>query len=182
MAKARPSPARQDQLPSLYGGQAPSDIRERARFVLRMGLGELIGEEESRPGMKAAFDSLFPPGSEARRRAVRVIRSPVNLRQREVPLRTGVRPPFQGVEAAGFIYVIGFGAYVKIGFTERSVRQRIAGLQTGCPEKLETYATLRGSRDEERGFHERFAALRMNGEWFRREGALADWIEGGCVG
>lgn len=180
MAKARPSPARQDQLPSLYGGQAPSDIRERARFVLRMGLGEPIGEEESRPGMKAAFDSLFPPGSEERRRAVRVIRSPVTPRPRVLPSRSGGRAPFQGIEAAGFIYVIGFGAYVKIGFTERSVRQRIVGLQTGCPKKLETYATLRGSRDDEREFHDRFADLRMNGEWFRREGALDEWIKGGC--
>jgi hypothetical protein len=78
------------------------------------------------------------------------------------------------------IYVVGFDRYVKIGITERDVQYRVAGLQTGCPEKLEIYAAFRGDLILEKALHERFAHLRRNGEWFLREGDLAEWIEKGC--
>lgn len=81
---------------------------------------------------------------------------------------------------AGIIYVVGFGNYVKIGFTAGPLPYRVRALQTACPEKLTVYATLKGDRAAETALHSRFAAHRAEGEWFRREGALAEWIEGGC--
>jgi hypothetical protein len=44
-----------------------------------------------------------------------------------------------------------------------------------------TYAVLGGAgvKDEAR-LHKHFAAYRLNGEWFRKEGEVAEWIEAGC--
>lgn len=78
------------------------------------------------------------------------------------------------------VYVIGFGAYVKIGFTAGPIETRIARLQTGSPEKLVVIAEIVGDRSLEAGLHKQFRQQRAQGEWFRREGALADWIAEGC--
>jgi predicted DNA-binding transcriptional regulator AlpA len=86
----------------------------------------------------------------------------------------------QSLPLAGRIYVVGFGSYVKIGFTAGPINYRIAGLQTGCPEQLSIYADLDGTVADERALYKRFSALRTYGEWFRREGELAEWIERGC--
>lgn len=83
-------------------------------------------------------------------------------------------------EMPGWVYVVGFAGYVKIGFTSRSVEERIVSLQTGCPEPIAVYATLRGSLSFERHLHDRFKSFHTQGEWFRREGELAAWIDGGC--
>jgi hypothetical protein len=80
----------------------------------------------------------------------------------------------------GLVYVAGFGPYVKIGFTKGIIDERIAALQTGCPEKIEVYAVLDGSPSYEARLHRRFASCGTQGEWFRREGDLAHWIDGGC--
>lgn len=80
----------------------------------------------------------------------------------------------------GTVYLVGFGPYVKIGFTAGGMANRIAALQTGCPEKLETFAELDGSTTMERELHARFGDRHIHGDWFRREGALAEWIEAGC--
>lgn len=81
----------------------------------------------------------------------------------------------------GWIYIVGFLNYVKIGFTSKSsIQERIATLQTGCPEKLTVIASFKGSKQHEDGYHLRFAALNTQGEWFKREGELAAWIDGGC--
>lgn len=75
------------------------------------------------------------------------------------------------------VYVIGFGPYVKIGITTNLTR-RLADLQT--PEPVILYAFFEGWLHEELELHKRFAEWRLNGEWFRREGGLDDWIKGGC--
>jgi len=75
------------------------------------------------------------------------------------------------------VYVIGFGSYVKIGITT-DLNLRLAGLQ--APEPLQEYALLNGWLKEERSLHARFAEYRLQGEWFRHEGELAEWIKGGC--
>lgn len=74
-------------------------------------------------------------------------------------------PPIKGV------YVVGFGPYVKIGISV-NVADRMASLQTGAPERIDTYAILEGWAAEEVALHRRFAAYRLNGEWFRREGGI----------
>lgn len=78
------------------------------------------------------------------------------------------------------VYVVGFGVYVKIGYTTQ-FKNRLDGLQTGIPEKLTVYGTIKGGGlGTEAALHKRFAAYRLSGEWFRKAGALAAWIEAGC--
>lgn len=79
------------------------------------------------------------------------------------------------------VYVVGFGPYVKIGFTADHFQRRLRALHGGFPEQLTTYATIpNGTRELERALHTRFAAHRLQYEWFRYEGELAAWIEAGC--
>ncbi len=82
------------------------------------------------------------------------------------------------IKAPG-VYIVGFQRFVKIGISV-NVRERLAGLQTAIPVPLKTYAILPGGQLEEASLHRRFKAYRMSGEWFRRTGALAAWVEGGC--
>jgi hypothetical protein len=88
--------------------------------------------------------------------------------------------PARDDQPRDLIYVIGFAGYVKIGFTKWPLEYRLASIQTSCPEKLHIYATFRGSLTIEAELHRRFAGYGTHGERFRREGALAEWIDGGC--
>lgn len=85
--------------------------------------------------------------------------------------------PNYKVEPRKGVYVVGFGPYVKIGITT-NLDLRMSGLQT--PEPVTLYALLPGWAREEQELHARFAEYRMQGEWFLRKGALAEWIDGGC--
>lgn len=85
--------------------------------------------------------------------------------------------PARKAEARRGVYVAGFGPYVKIGITV-NVEERLINLQT--PEPMQLYALIDGWLSEEIALHKRFAGQRLNGEWFRNEGALADWIAVGC--
>jgi len=75
------------------------------------------------------------------------------------------------------VYVLGFGPYIKIGIS-LDIDDRISQLQT--PEPVTVYAILDGWLIQERQLHLHFAAYRLQGEWFRREGDLADWISDNC--
>lgn len=86
------------------------------------------------------------------------------------PRRNYKTPPQKGV------YVVGYGPYVKIGIS-LNVAERISSLQTGAPEKITLYAVLDGWAADEVALHRRFAAYRLNGEWFRLEGEVASWVE-----
>lgn len=79
-----------------------------------------------------------------------------------------------------FVYLIGFDNWVKIGYTSTSVRKRLDGLQTSIPIKLEVICSMIGSLELEARLHLRFAQYRRQGEWFAREGELAEWIDQGC--
>ncbi|TXM53607.1 GIY-YIG nuclease family protein [Methylobacterium sp. WL120] len=77
----------------------------------------------------------------------------------------------------GSIYAIGYDDKVKIGWSAVPPRQRMATLQIGCPEDLILFGSRPGTVAEERQLHREFAHLRIRGEWFRREGVVAAWIE-----
>lgn len=79
-----------------------------------------------------------------------------------------------------WVYLIGYDDWVKIGFTSTSVERRLGGLQTGIPVKLTLIHSMPGSLALEAELHLRFAEYRAVGEWFRREGRLAAWIDAGC--
>ncbi|KQP61037.1 GIY-YIG nuclease family protein [Methylobacterium sp. Leaf108] len=78
---------------------------------------------------------------------------------------------------AGTIYVVGFGSYVKIGFTRGLVARRIRAIEHGAPEPLRVYATFAGNILDEGNLIERFKAHSTRGEWFRLEGAIKDWVQ-----
>jgi hypothetical protein len=80
----------------------------------------------------------------------------------------------------GTIYVVGFADYVKIGFTSGPLEYRLSAIQTGAPEQLVVYARLQGTMADEAKLHRRFKHLRTYGEWFKFDGDVAEWIEGGC--
>ena len=77
------------------------------------------------------------------------------------------------------VYVVGFGSHVKIGFTTE-INNRLYDLRKGVPEPLIVVSVRGGTRKDEAALHRRFAKYRSNGEWFRREGELAAWIDDGC--
>jgi excisionase family DNA binding protein len=78
------------------------------------------------------------------------------------------------------VYVIRAGEMVKIGKAV-NVAKRLKGLQTASPVPLSVIHTIASDDGDalEIELHRRFAAHRANGEWFRLEGALAEWITGG---
>jgi hypothetical protein len=81
---------------------------------------------------------------------------------------------------SGFVYLIGFDNWVKIGYTAKSVKQRMDGLQTAIPIKLQLINSMPGTMRLEANLHQRFAEYRRQGEWFVREGELEAWIMAGC--
>lgn len=67
---------------------------------------------------------------------------------------------------------------IKIGFTSGCPLDRMANLQTGCPDELRLVAHARGTADDERELHKRFAHLRLRGEWFQAKPELVEFIRG----
>jgi hypothetical protein len=84
--------------------------------------------------------------------------------------RVGMSP-----KQSGHIYFASDGSHIKIGFAS-SVKNRIRALQTGHHKKLVVLRVEKGTMEDEAKFHERFAALRARGEWFRRDGELAKYV------
>jgi hypothetical protein len=71
----------------------------------------------------------------------------------------------------GFVYFLRQGGLVKIGFSSNpEKRQKTLG-------GGDLLATLPGYPVDERSMHDRFALLRMHGEWFAYTPALATYIE-----
>jgi hypothetical protein len=62
---------------------------------------------------------------------------------------------------------------IKIGFS-RSPVSRLKS--AGGTRTRELVGALAGTRADERAFHDRFAALRVSGEWFRPGPSLADFV------
>ena len=68
----------------------------------------------------------------------------------------------------GGVYAIASEAGpVKIGYTERSVGDRIGALKVGHPWPLEAVACCDGTPDDEMSAHRVLHPWRMQGEWFQ---------------
>lgn len=65
---------------------------------------------------------------------------------------------------------------IKIG-KATNVKARLAGVQTGCPFKLEILGFMCGPENLEKSLHDKFGQWRMNGEWFERNDDLLTFIE-----
>lgn len=72
------------------------------------------------------------------------------------------------------------GGPIKIGFTSsKSPKNRLANLQTAHAEQLICLATTMSH--EEKALHERFAHLRLEGEWFTPSVSLLAWIQANAL-
>jgi len=60
---------------------------------------------------------------------------------------------------------------IKIGFAA-NVQARLATLQTASPQPLQVLAAIAGTAQAERAIHRHFASLRLEGEWFQRDGRI----------
>jgi hypothetical protein len=76
----------------------------------------------------------------------------------------------------GYVYFIGGGDWIKIGFA-KNVSRRLEALRTTCPFPLTVLASLPGTAKRERELQNRFAAYRLSGEWFRFDGDLKAFVE-----
>lgn len=75
----------------------------------------------------------------------------------------------------GHIYFIECAGRIKIGWS-MSWQKRIRHLQTAAPGTIKVLGVIAGTVKQERQFHRAFAAHRAQGEWFRNEGDLAEYI------
>ena len=73
----------------------------------------------------------------------------------------------------GTVYIIGLDIFdnkvFKIGFTTKTVEERISGLQTGCPFKIKKIAAIKSKKCFEELFHRALESAVVMGEWFRFE-------------
>ena len=65
---------------------------------------------------------------------------------------------------------------IKIGSSVNCV-SRLNMLQVGSSEELKLLLEIEGDANTERQLHERFAHLRVRGEWFRARPELLDFIQ-----
>jgi hypothetical protein len=66
-----------------------------------------------------------------------------------------------------FIQAVSGEGPIKIGYTSRSPKSRLASLQTGNAAKLTIIGAHPGNQGHESRLHTRFAEFRLHGEWFR---------------
>jgi len=65
---------------------------------------------------------------------------------------------------------------IKIGTTKRNIHQRVKALQVGSSAPLKLIALLKGGTTEELILHNKFSHLRINGEWFKLDDDLLEFI------
>ena len=70
------------------------------------------------------------------------------------------------------IYFARCGDWLKIGFSENGVKQRIDSFKTGNPLPIEFFGKVEGDCADERYLHEHFEEYRGIGEWFELRGLL----------
>ncbi len=72
------------------------------------------------------------------------------------------------------------GGPIKIGYTSsKSPKNRLANLQTAHSEKLLVLATTNIHKEED--LHQRFASIRLHGEWFKPTVTLLTWIQANAI-
>jgi len=69
------------------------------------------------------------------------------------------------------------GGEIKIGYSDGNPYLRLNAFRTGNPRDLKLLVSVPGGAAEEKALHERFASLRMRGEWFRPDPQLLGFID-----
>jgi hypothetical protein len=84
------------------------------------------------------------------------------------------------IEGSGIYFIQqGDDGPVKIGYTERSVKQRIYDLQTASPFPLRLVGLITPAKKSwEKQIHLKFYKDKMTGEWFEPSPGLVDYISG----
>jgi|HubBroStandDraft_6_1064221.scaffolds.fasta_scaffold16491_12 hypothetical protein len=87
-----------------------------------------------------------------------------------------------GWPALGGIYVIQAGPLgeidpIKIGIS-KNIRKRLRHLQIGLASPIRLLLAFEGDRQTERALHQKFAHLRVSGEWFRPDADMRQWVRG----
>jgi len=70
----------------------------------------------------------------------------------------------------------GYDGPIKIGYTDNSAESRRSQCQVGNPYKLYIMAVMDGDDCEEQKIHNDFSSTRLNGEWFKPNVNLLDFI------
>lgn len=91
-----------------------------------------------------------------------------NRRQSEAELRALA-------EAPSHVYFIYSAGLVKIGFSTNWPARTDAVCQ-GCADHAELIMVMTGGRDLERGYHALFRDYHHQGEWFRCDGKVRDFL------
>jgi DNA-binding transcriptional ArsR family regulator len=73
------------------------------------------------------------------------------------------------------VYFADAGGQIKIGWSKR-VSARLAQLQTGSAAPIKLIGTMPGGLAVERRVHEKFAHLRLSGEWFTATPELLEYV------
>jgi hypothetical protein len=74
------------------------------------------------------------------------------------------------------VYFIGFRDYIKVGVS-RTIGIRIREIESILPEKITLLGVVAGGTvKEERALHRAFDQYRLNGEWFRSDPFILDYI------
>lgn len=92
--------------------------------------------------------------------------------------RPGANPVVKPI--VGFVYFLTAAAPgfpIKIGFTSKPGQMRSKGIQTGCPYRIVVLGMFAGGYSDENKLHRRFAAQRLEGEWFARSDELMALIK-----
>lgn len=77
----------------------------------------------------------------------------------------------------GRVYFMADGEEVKIGFSIHPPK-RMAQIQLSRTGELKILLAIPGTPDDEQQMHDRFAHLRIRGEWFRMTDELKGFIDG----
>lgn len=77
------------------------------------------------------------------------------------------------------IYFIQYGKddFIKIGYTENNVLDRMQALQTSSPYKLNLLGVIEGDELTEKSLHEKFKKYHIRGEWFKSGKELLQFID-----
>lgn len=77
-------------------------------------------------------------------------------------------PPWTDKIGEGKVYFLWAEgtSYFKIGFTQQSLRKRVANMQTGCPMPLRFLGAGLASPQDEKVLHQHLAPFHAIGEWF----------------
>lgn len=85
---------------------------------------------------------------------------------KSIPVKS--KPVSSNKSVEGNIYLIGNreNNTLKIGFSENSVRTRLAAFQVSCAHRLEILKTKKGTKQQEKELLERFKEFKISREWF----------------